>query len=184
VHPDRLRAERPALRSDRPARHGAALFGRGGTHAAHLASWRNRLAKNQGESAEGDPRDGRRAAPELRGPEGAGRPRVLTRHAVAARARVLVPLRGDARPAPHRGGSEARHGVAAGDGPAGLRRRGLRKDRGGHPRGLQGGPGRHAGGGPGPHDRARAAAPDHLHGAVRASRRRSSRRSTAAKWTS
>ena len=45
------------------------------------------------------------------------------------------------------------HAVARADGPARLRRRRLRQDRGRHPRGLQGGEGRQAGRRARPHDR-------------------------------
>ena len=51
----------------------------------------------------------------------------------------------------HRRG-QARHGSAAADGPAGLRRRRLRQDRGGDARRVQGGDGRQAGGGAGADD--------------------------------
>ena len=85
----------------------------------------------------------------------AGRP-------VAAGVRGRVHLRGNARPGARHRRDQGRHGAAQADGPADLRRRRLRQDRGRHPRRVQGGPGRQAGGGAGAHDRARAAALQHL----------------------
>ena len=66
----------------------------------------------------------------------------------------------------HRG-REGRHGEPAAHGPPHLRRRGLRQDRGGHPRRLQGGHGRPAGGRARAHHRARDAAFLHLQEALR-----------------
>ena len=57
---------------------------------------------------------------------------------------------------------QGRHGTAQADGPADLRRRRLRQDRGGHPRRVQGGDGRQAGGRAGADDRAGAAAFQHV----------------------
>ncbi len=71
-------------------------------------------------------------------------------------------VRRDAGPgARHRRGAGGHAGEEA-DGPAGLRRRGLRQDRGRDARGLQGGGGQEAGGGAGAHHRARRAALPHL----------------------
>ena len=64
--------------------------------------------------------------------------RLLAGQLPAARARGVVPLGGYARPAGRDCGREARHGVRPADGPAHLRRRGFRQDRGGDPRRLQG----------------------------------------------
>ena len=69
-------------------------------------------------------------------------PRLRARHAVAGRARVVVPVRRDLRPAAGHRGRQGRHGAAPAHGPAGLRRRRLRQDGGGHPRRVQGRPGR------------------------------------------
>ena len=71
--------------------------------------------------------------------------RIYARQLSAARAGGVVPVGGHARPADDRGGRQEGHGVRPADGPAGLRRRGLRQDRGGDPRGVQGGRGRQAG---------------------------------------
>ena len=72
-------------------------------------------------------------------------PRVRARHAVAARDRGGVPVRGDARPAAGDRRRQGRHGAAGPDGPAGVRRRRLRQDRGRGARRVQGGAGRQAG---------------------------------------
>ena len=66
----------------------------------------------------------------------------------------------------HRGRAR-RHAEARADGPAGLRRRGLREDRGGDARGVQGRARPQAGGGAGAHHRAGAAALPHLPEALR-----------------
>ena len=83
--------------------------------------------------------------------------RLRSRHAVAARDRGGVPVRGDARPAPGDQRRQGRHGAADPDGPARLRRRRLRQDRGRGARRVQGGAGRHAGRRAGAHHVARRA---------------------------
>jgi transcription-repair coupling factor (superfamily II helicase) len=65
------------------------------------------------------------------------------------RVRGRLPLRGDSRPVGCHRRRPRRHGVGAADGPADLRRRRLRQDRGRHPRRLQGGSRRTPGGGAG-----------------------------------
>ena len=92
--------------------------------------------------------------------------RLLGRRVLAARARSLVPLRGDARPAGGHRGREARHGVGRTDGPARLRRRGLRQDGGGDPRRLQGRLRRQADRRTGSHDHSGVAALPFVHGAA------------------
>ena len=67
-------------------------------------------------------------------------------------------LRGDARPAGRDRGGDRRPQVGQADGPAGLRRRGLRQDRGRAARGVRGGGRRQAGRGAGADDAARRAA--------------------------
>ena len=78
------------------------------------------------------------------------------------RVRGVVSLHRDARPAPRDRRDQGRHGADPADGPAHLRRRRLRKDRGRDPGRLQGGAGRPPGGRARPDDRARPAAPQHL----------------------
>ena len=80
--------------------------------------------------------------------------RLQPRQLHAARTGGQLPLRGHARPAASHQRGEGRHGTGAAHGPPGVRRRGLRKDRGGHPRGLQGCHRRQAGGRDGAHHRA------------------------------
>ena len=91
--------------------------------------------------------------------------RLSAGHALAEGDGVVLPVRGHAGPAAGGGGREARHGVAPPHGPAGVRRRRLRQDRGGGARGLQGGAGRQAGGRARAHHDPRGAAPPHLRGA-------------------
>ena len=74
-----------------------------------------------------------------------------------------LPLPRDARPDGRDRGGARGHGGGAPDGPADLRRRGLRQDRGGAARRLQGRGGRQAGDVPRADDRARPAALRHLH---------------------
>ena len=81
---------------------------------------------------------------------------------VADRVRGRLPLPRDARPDGGDRGREGRHGGGAPDGPPHLRRRGLRQDRGGAARRVQGGRGRQAGHVPGADHRARPAALRHL----------------------
>ena len=121
--------------------------------------------------------------------------------AVAGRIRGGLPLRGDARTRCGRSRTSRRDmDEPAPHGPARRGRRGLRQDRGGPARGVQGGGRRPPGRGAGADDGARAAALQYLQRAVRAvsrrawscsrasgaprSRRRSSRDSRAAPWTS
>ena len=72
--------------------------------------------------------------------------------------RRRLPLRGNPRPAGHHRRGATRYAEHPGDGPAGLRRRGLRQDRGGHAGRVPGHPQRQAGGGAGAHHPAGAAA--------------------------
>ena len=147
------------------SRYAAEEGARAGAAPARLAA----LAEDQGAGQEGDPGHGRascsrtyaarKALPGLR---------LHARHGVAARARGLVPLRGDARPA-RAPIEEVKRDMedAAPDGPPGLRRRRLRQDRGGDPRRVQGGAGRPAGGGAGADHHPGAAALRHLPRAAR-----------------
>ncbi len=151
----------PVHQADRLARYvgagegtpGAAPAGHGGVGAG------------QGAREEGRGRDRRRAAGAVRRARGRAGPRLQPRRAVAARAGGQLPLRRDRGPAGRHRGGQARHGAAAADGSPDLRRRGLRQDRGGAARGLQGGHGRQAGGRAGADHRPGAAALHHLHAA-------------------
>ena len=88
------------------------------------------------------PRDRRGAGRPLPAPPRGARARLRARHAVAGRARVVLPVRRDLRPAAGHRGGEGRHGAAPAHGPPGLRRRRVRQDGGGPAGRVQGGPGR------------------------------------------
>ena len=95
------------------------------------------------------------------------------RHALAARVRRLVSLHRNARPVDVDRGHQGRHGAAAADGPAAVRRRRLRQDRTGDAGGVQGGRQRLPGGGARADDDPGRAAPAHVyraHGRVSRSR--------------
>ncbi len=124
------------------------------------------LAARAREDPAGDQADGGRAARSLRPPQGHRRLRVSPGPALAARARVQLPLRGHARPAEGHRGGKGRHGAAAPDGPAAGGRRRLRQDRDRRPRRVQGGAGRQAGGGARAHDDSGRAARPHVHRAA------------------
>ena len=66
-------------------------------------------------------------------------------YAVAGGIRIEVRVRRNAGPDHGHRGRQGRHGVAAADGPAHLRRRGLRQNRGRDTRGVQSGHGRQTG---------------------------------------
>ena len=89
-------------------------------------------------------------------------PRLPARHRLAAGVRGRVPVHRDPRPARRDRVRQGRHGGAAADGPADLRRRRLRQDRGGAAGGVQGGPGRQAGDAAGADHDPRPAALRHL----------------------
>ena len=114
----------------------------------------------------GGPRARRRADQPLRRAPGAPRPPVLARRRVAAAARALVPVPRDARPARGDRVGQGGHGVGAADGPADLRRRRLRQDRGRDPRRPEGARRLQAGDDPRPDDDPRDPAPRHLHRAA------------------
>ena len=116
---------------------------------------------------EGDARHGRGAAQALRRAQGDPGPRVLARHALAGGVRGIVPVRPDRGPARRDHRHQGRHGVVHADGPAAVRRRRLRQDRGGDARRLQGGDGRQAGGVPRADHGPRVPAPEDAARAVR-----------------
>ena len=95
----------------RRRRHGRALHRR--RRAARASDGRLRLGAGDREGQAGGPRHGGRARPPLHRPDVGAGPRVRSRHAVAARARGRVPVRGDARSAARDRRREARHGAAA-----------------------------------------------------------------------
>ena len=105
-----VRREGRALRAGAPALAGLALRrGRGRAAGAPPARF-GAVAEDQGPRAQGHPGHGRRAAQGLRRAPRAPGLRLQARHRLAARARGLVPLRRDARPAQGHRGRAPRHG--------------------------------------------------------------------------
>ena len=128
LHAPGVQGRRQALHPDRPGRLGAALHRRRQPRA-QPARWR-RVAEDavaRARRGAGDRGRARGAVPPTARDPGS---RVPRRHAVAARDRGGVPLRGDARPARRDRGGEGRHGAVDPDGPARVRRRRVRQDRG------------------------------------------------------
>ena len=142
----RVQGRRQALRADRPGRHGPQVHRR--RHADAQPHGRRRLREAEGARPLRDAGDRAGAGGAVPPAARHARPRVPARHAVAARGRGGVPVRGDARPAGGDRRREGRHGAGHADGPARLRRRRVRQDRGRGARRVQGGAGRQAGRGP------------------------------------
>ena len=118
--------------------------------------------KAQAQGRRAGARHRRRAAQPLRAPRRARRLRVPLPAARLRGLRGELRLRGDARPARGDPRRDPGHGLAAADGPPGLRRRRLRQDRGRAARRLRRGHRRQAGRDPGAdHAARRAALPDH-----------------------
>ena len=138
-----------------------------GRQPAALAPGRHRLAADQAAGPQGRQRPRRGAARPVRQARGRGGLRLRRRHAVAGRDGGVVPVRGDAGPAPGRHRGQGGHGGPQADGPARRGRRGLRQDRGGAAGRVQGHAGRQAGRGARPHYRASRAALHHVHTALR-----------------
>ena len=146
VHDSGVRRAGQALRSAHAPRsdsevpldrHGAGA----GAEQARLAA----VGQDQGARAQGHAGHGRRAAQALcRAAHRAGHG-LLEGQRVSARVRRLLRLQRDRRSARGDPRHQVRHGVANADGPAAVRRRGLRQNRSGHARGLQGRAGRQAG---------------------------------------
>ena len=149
----RVQGRRQALRADRPGRHRAPLHRRRQPrpHRMGGADWEKTRARVR-PAVQRDRPGARGPVPAAAGDAG---PRLPARHPVAARGRGGVPIRGDARPGPRHRGGQGRHGAAGPDGPAGVRRRRLRQDRGRGACRVQGRAGRQAGRGAGAHDAAR-----------------------------
>jgi transcription-repair coupling factor (superfamily II helicase) len=134
----RLRRGRQAVRAGEPARPRVQVDRRGGRAADRPPPGFVGVGAHEGEGEEGDRGDDRRAAAHIRAAQGAPGARVRARHRVAARARGVVHLRGDAAPGARDRRGEGGHGEPAADGPPRVRRRRLRQDRGRDPRGVQG----------------------------------------------
>ncbi len=161
----RVPRRRPRLRAERPAPQDQPLRGRRRRRPAALEARRQAVGADEAEGPPRRPGARRRADQPLRRAQAPRRPRVPDRQRVAARVRGPLPVPRDPRPARGDRGRARGHGGGAPHGPPDLRRRGLRQDRGGAPRRLQGRRGRQAGDVPGPDHGARPAALRHLRGA-------------------
>ncbi len=154
--------QRQGVDAHRHARQDLALRRRG--RRAPVAQPHGRLALGDDEGARPPRRAGarRRAAQPLRRAPPPPRPRLPGGLRGAARARVRLPVPRDARPARRDRRRDGRHGGRAADGPADLRRRRLRQDRGRAARRGQGRLRRQAGDDARADDDPRAAALRHL----------------------
>ena len=162
----RVRRLGPGVRAGRPAREDQPLRRRRRRASAAVEARRHALGHDQGAGAPGGAGARRRAAQPVRRAQAARGPRVPARHRLAARVRGRVPVHRDARSARRDRVRQGRHGGAAADGPADLRRRRLRQDRGRAARGVQGGAGRQAGDAARADDDPRPAALRHVHRAA------------------
>ena len=131
--------------------------GAGGEPGA-LRARRQTLAEHEGARPPAAGRPGRRAAQPLRRAPHPQGPRLPARRRVADGDGGRLPLPRDRRPDGSDRGGQGRHGGRAADGPAGLRRRRLRQDRGGAAGRRQGGRRRQAGDDAGADDDPRPAA--------------------------
>ena len=141
----RVPGRRQGLHAGRPAGEDQPLRRRRRQRAVALQARRQALGHDQGARPPRRAGAGRRAAQPLRRAQAPARLRVRARLGLAARVRGRVPVPRDARPARGDRGGQGRHGVRAPDGPADLRRRRLRQDRGRAARRVQVGERRQAG---------------------------------------
>ena len=111
-----VRGRRQDLRAGRADQPDLALLGR--REPVPVPPRGRGVAPDQDARPEGRHRAGRGAARPLRGAGRRARPCLRARHAMAGRDGGLVPVRGDARPAPRHGRIQGRHGGRAADGPA------------------------------------------------------------------
>ena len=162
----RIRRLGPRVRPRRPAGQDLPLRRSRRRPPAAVQARRNALGHDQGPGPAGGPGAGRGAAQPVCRAQAPRGPRFSRRHRLAARVRGRLPLHRDSRPARRDRVRQGRHGVAAADGPADLRGRRLRQDRGGAARGVQVGPGRQAGHAAGADDDPRPAALRHVHRAA------------------
>ncbi len=159
----RVPGRRQGLHAGRPAGEDQPLPGRRRRRADAVQARRHALGQDQGPRTPGGAGAGRRAAQPVRGAPPPARPRLPRVLRGAARPRVGLPVPRDARPARRDRQRDGRHGVRAPDGPADLRRRRLRQDRGRAARRGQGGQRRQAGDDARAHDDPRPAALRHVH---------------------
>ena len=158
----RLPRRGPRLRPARADRQGLALHRRRLARAHALEARGQGLGQSEDARAPAPARDGWRAARALRA--AANSTRGCLRHGpgMARAARGRVPLPRDRGPGARDRSGEGRPRSAASDGPARLRRRRLRQDRGRAPRSVRGRRRRQAGADARPDDRARPAALEHV----------------------
>ena len=133
------RGEDKVFAPDRPAAEDHPLRRRRRRRAAALGARLEALGLGQGARPPGGAGAGRRAAQPLRRAPRPQGPRLRARRGVGARARAQLPVPRDRRPARRDRGGQGRHGVRRPDGPADLRRRRLRQDRGRDAGGAEGG---------------------------------------------
>ena len=162
--PARLPRRRPRLRPARADRQGQPLHRRRLEGADALEARRQGLGQPEDARARASPRDGRRAAAAVRAAADAAGDRLRRRARVGRTARERVPVPRDGGPAHRDRGGQGGPRVAAPDGPARLRRRRLRQDRGRVARRVRRRGERQAGADARADDRARAAALEHLQG--------------------
>ena len=131
----------PGLHARRPAREDLAATSAPAARTRRCPSSAARAGRRS-RPAPGAPRRSSPASCSTCTPSASGAPghALPGRHRLAARVRGGVPVHRDARPARRDRGGQGRHGGAAADGPADLRRRRLRQDRGGAARRVQGAP--------------------------------------------
>ncbi len=122
-----------------------ALLGRGRRRRAAAFARLRPVGQGATQGGPADPRLGGRTAEPLRAARGARRPCVRVLGARLRDVRRVVPVRRDARPGGGDRRRDRRHDVRQADGPARLRRRGLRQDRSRVARGVHRGDGRQAG---------------------------------------
>ena len=164
-----LQGWRQALHPHGPAGSDPKVYGllRRGRGAPAFQAGRGRVAAEGPEGSGRGQEAGRGPGGPIRQARLSLRLRLLPRHPLAAEAGKRLPLRGDPGSASVHPGGEGGHGEPPAHGPAPLRGRGLRQDRGGHPGGLQGRSGREAGGAAVPYHHPGPAAFRHRQRAVR-----------------
>ena len=128
--PARVPRRGPRLRPSGPAGQDQPLHRRRRRGPAALGARRLALGADEGPSPPRRRRARGRPAQPLRGAPRSPRPRLRARRRVRDPAARVVPLPGDRRPARRDRGGRARHGGGDADGPADLRGRRLRQDRG------------------------------------------------------
>ncbi len=126
----RVPRRRPPVRPARAAGQGQPLHRLRRLGAGAVEARRQVVAEPAHAGPHRRPRAGRRAAGPLRAPAEPGAAGVPAGRRVGGAARGDVPLRGDERPAAGDRRGDRGHGERPADGPAGVRRRRLRQDRG------------------------------------------------------